>query len=320
MARSGKSGSRPPSSGILLFVVGFLGCLLLCAAAGYVWWRVTDPQIPWLNLAEPSAPTTPAPPENTSLYQPADRFTHAVYITDESDALQSLSLITVCPDTQSVAVAAIPVELHLSDTSETDTLLRRFRMEGVAAANEALSAVFPSAPHYYTVLSYTQIEGYFNALSAKLNVRLPKDVDEAAEDASYSVHLTAGDHALSPHQITNLMRCKNWQCGRRERADIHALLVQSYIDQFISEQRTVTADYKQLIAHSETNLSEAHFSSLSPVWEYLAISQPDGSPALLPSAGLYEGATTTLRFTLTTELSDRIASYWRPDPVDSNTP
>ncbi len=311
MARKRKH--RPSSSGILLFIVGFVGCLLLCAAAGYVWWKTTDPQLPWLPSTAPTETVTTAPTKDNALYHPSDRFAHAVYITDNHGKLQSLSLITVCPDTLQITVAGIPVELHLSATDNADTLARRFRLDGVEKANEALVFALPSTPQYYSVLSYDQIEQYFLDIDAKLDVSLAKDIDEAAEDGSYSVHLAAGDHALTPTQITNLMRCTEWQGGRRERADMHALLVQSYVAQFVSTDRQMAADYKVLCAQSDTNLPEERFSTVSPIWQYMALSQGDNSPALLPITGVYNGTGATLRFTLTTDFYERLVANWRPD-------
>ena len=311
MAR--KRNRRPSSSGILLFIVGFVGCLLLCGAAGYVWWKLTDPTLPWMSYAQTEEPTPTAPTKDDALYHPSDRFTHAVYITDDSGVLQSLSLVMVCPDTAQITVCGIPVELSLSDTDHTATLARRFRLDGVDKADEALLFALPSSPHYYTVMSYAQVEAYFEALNSTLDVTLPKDVDEASEDSSYSIHLTAGDHALTPRQITNLMRCTDWQSGRRERADMHALLVQSYVQQFVNGKRTLSADYKQLCAQSTTNLPEERFAAISAAWQYMAMSQSENSTALLPITGVYSGTGASMQFVFTTDFYERLVAHWRPD-------
>lgn len=290
-----KKSERPDSSGMLYFILTFVGCLVIFAGIGVLWWHIADPEIPFLTGNTTTAATTTTTQAATR-FSASDRFSVAVYITDNDGKLQTVSLTLFKPDTDNISVIPLPGELGLPD-AETDTLARRFMTGGADAAQMALSAYIGKTVDYYVVLSYAEVESYFTQLGTPLIVKLPKDVDQQASDGSFSIHLSEGEQALSPKQTANLLRCDNWQGGRRERANMHAAVVSAYINQFIADDRTVSADHTVLMSVADTNLNSERFSTIEPPLSYLA----DLNKELLCTStnidGSFTGAGDTLRFT-----------------------
>ena len=306
--RKNKQNDRPDSSGMLYFILAFVVCLAIFAGIGVLWWKITDPALPFVDSGETTTTAV-----TTTVTRPANRFTvnHrssvAVYITDDKGALQTVSLCLFKPDTDSVSVIPMPAELALPD-AETDTLIRRFATGGVETAHMALSAYLGKSVDYFVVLSYDNVEKYFTALDSSLVVKLPKDVDQQTPGQGFSIHLQAGEQALTAKQAANLLRCDNWQNGRRERANMHAAMVSAYINQFFSTNRSLAADHADLLKVSYTNLNSDRFSVIEPSLSYLA----DLNKELLCTStnieGSFTGAGDTLRFTPEAGIVDTIKS------------
>ncbi len=306
--RKNKQNDRPDSSGMLYFILAFVVCLAIFAGIGVLWWKITDPALPFVDSGETTTTAV-----TTTVTRPANRFTvnHrssvAVYITDDKGALQTVSLCLFKPDTDSVSVIPMPAELALPD-AETDTLIRRFATGGVETAHMALSAYLGKSVDYFVVLSYDNVETYFTALDSSLVVKLPKDVDQQTPGQGFSIHLQAGEQALTAKQAANLLRCDNWQNGRRERANMHAAMVSAYINQFFSTNRSLAADHADLLKVSYTNLNSDRFSVIEPSLSYLA----DLNKELLCTStnieGSFTGAGETLRFTPEAGIVDTIKS------------
>ncbi len=304
-----KRSERPDSSGMLYFILAFVGCLIIFAGIGVLWWHIADPEIPFLTGGNTTTTVTTTT-QPASRFSVNDRFSVAVYITDDEGKLQTVSLALFKPDTDNVAVIPMPAELGLPD-AETDTLARRFATGGADAAQMALSAYIGKTLDYYVVLSYSAVETYFTQLGTPLIVKLPKDIDQQASDGSFSIHLSEGEQALSPKQTANLLRCDNWQGGRRERSNMHAAVVSAYINQFITDTRSLSADHAVLASLSYTNLNSERFSTIEPPLSYLA----DLNKELLCTStnidGSFTGAGDTLRFTPEAGLVDTIKSHMK---------
>lgn len=301
-----EKSERPSSSGMLYFILAFVGCLVIFAGIGVLWWHVADPEIPFLTNTNTTAATTTTT-QPVGRFSAEDRFSVAVYITDDAGKLQTVSLALFKPDTDNVSVIPLPAELGLPD-AETDTLARRFMTGGADAAQMALSAYIGKTVDYYAVFSYGKVESYFTQLSTPLIVKLPKDVDQQATDGSFSIHLSEGEQALTPKQTANLLRCDNWQGGRRERANMHAAVVSAYINQFIAANRTLSADHAALMSLSYTNLNSERFSTIEPPLSYLANLNKELLCTSTNIDGSFTGAGDTLRFTPSASVVDMIKS------------
>lgn len=295
MAKAKKRSNRPSSSGLLLFIAAFMGALLLFAAGGVIWWKTTHPSLPVFNPQEPTATQTTAP-EKKARYDANDRFSFAVYITDDEGALQSLSLVLFEPDRDRIDVAALPKDLALSTEDTQNTVAYTFQKNGAEGTQLALNRYLSNTIDYYVQFSYSQVWRYFDTLGENLLVSLPKDVDETAADGSFSLHLTAGEHALSAKQVANFLRCTGWQGGRRERADMHAFIVQAYLHQFLADDRDLQAEHERLSAMCTTNFSEKRFRTLSSVLDWFAAVNRDERSRLINADGVFDGAGTTLHF------------------------
>lgn len=292
MAKSKKE--RASSSGVLLFAAAFLGVLVLCAVGVFLWWTLAKPTVPWWPFGEKAPAETVTPTEPASLYDATDRLSVAVYITDEHHVVQTVSLVMICPDTTQIAVSGLPAELSMS-ADETDTLTRRFRFSSVTDAQNGISRCFDTTVSQYIALSYAQIESYLTALDQPLIVNLPVDIHEQNEDGSFAVHLTAGENALSPAQVSNLLKCTDYQDGRRERATMHARVIAAYLAQFVTRERSLSADYSQLYENADTAWSASQFSAAVPHFEYILAENADPI-TLIPTSGDFSGAGATLRF------------------------
>ncbi len=310
--RNKKRSTRPSSSGLLIFVATFIVSLVVFAGAAILWVKIADIPVPIINPdTQPSSVTTTAPTNAPARFDREDRFSVAVYVTDDSGALQTVSLAMFNPDEDSVDVIGLPSQTVLSRTDNGDTLYKRFSVGGVDSAQMGLNLFFAKTIDYYAVLSYTDVESLFTQLGQSLIFDLPVDVDQQAADGSFSIHLDAGERALTPKQTANLFRYDSWQGGRRERADMHATLVAAYIDQFVSPSRSISSDYQTLMATADCNLVGQRFAIAEPVLVYLASRNDAGLCDVIPVDGMFEGAGNTLRFDLDDATAAMIANTLR---------
>ncbi len=287
-----RKNERPSSSGMLYFILAFIGGLLLFAGIGAIWLRVAPPDLPFLSGKNPK-PMTTTTHITAARFTSENRFSVAVYITDDEGALQSVSLAVVKPDLESVTTMGFPAELKLPD-SDTDTLARRFATGGIEAAQPALSAYLGKSVDYYMVMSYANAEAFFTATKESLVINLPKDVDQ--QDGNFSLHLSEGEHALSPKQVANFLRCDNWQGGRRERANMHATAVSAYINQFLTKHHKIEEDYADWMKLCQSNLHSERFEIEEPALNYLANLGKDPLCFTTYIDGTFEGAGEFLRF------------------------
>ncbi len=308
---------RASSSGVLLFAAAFFGVLVLCAVGVFLWWTLVKPTVSWWPFSSSDATETVATtaPSN-GVYDATDRLAVAVYITDDHHILQTVSLVMVCPDTAQISVCGIPAELSMS-ADETDTLARRFRFSSVTDAQNGISRCFDTTVSQYIALSYAQIESYLTALDQPLIVNLPVDINEQNGDGSFSVHLTAGENALSPAQVSNLLKCTNYQDGRRERATMHARVIAAYLAQFVTRERSLSADYSLLYENADTAWSASQFSAAVPYFEYILAENADPI-TLIPTSGDFSGAGATLRFAPDGAMREAIAVCLPDDRVQSD--
>lgn len=296
-----RSSDRPSSSGMLIFIAAFLGCILLFAVGAVIWWQVTDPEIPFLSLL--TNPADPEDPANDPLTSPLDitptvedRFTMAVFLTDDAGILQTATVMRVEPDTGYFAIVGMPGELGITNV-EYDTLARRLAFDGPESALMALGTYFGGSIDYHVTLSYTDVHTLIQSHGSNLIMNLPKAVDQQAADGSFSIHLAAGQQALTPKQTANLLRCDNWQGGRRERAYVHATVIEAYLNQFISASRDIEDDYATLTKIASTNLSSARFNLIKQPLMHMAAHNTGDIVDLMPAAGDFTGSGQELRFT-----------------------
>ena len=290
-----RKSERPDSSGMLYFILSFVICLVIFIGIGVIWWKVTDPDLSFLSNPKTTTTTTEVQ-QSSSRFGVNDRFSVAVYITDDQKKLQTVSIALFKPDADSVSVIPMLAELALPD-SDSDTLARRFATGGASAAQLALSGYIGKELDYYIVMSYKDVENYLTQLGTSLIMKLPKDVDQQATDGSFSIHLDAGEQALSPKQTANLLRCDNWQNGMRERANMHAAVVSAYINEFIDSNRDLSSDHAMLMTNSTTSLNNERFGSAQPKLSYLASLNRDFLCTSINLDGYFTGAGDTLRFT-----------------------
>ena len=303
--KKNKQNDRPDSSGMLYFILAFVVCLAIFAGIGVLWWKITDPVIPFLEGGDTTTTAATTATQPASRFSAEDRFSVAVYITDDTGKLQTVSLCLFKPDTDSVSVMPVPAELGLPD-AETDTLLRRFATGGADQAQMALSAYLGKPIDYFMVFSYGAVKSCFTAMDTPLIVKLPKDVDQQTPDGSIRIHLKAGEQALTPNQLVNLLRCDNWQNGRRERSNMHAAVVSAYINQFISENRSLSTDYASLANVAFTNLNNSRFKTIETPLSYLAELDKELLCTSTNIEGSFAGAGDTLRFTPDATFADAI--------------
>ncbi len=306
-----KKNARPSSSGMLYFIIGFIGCLIVIGIMGVIWWQVAKPDLSFLN--GPQTTTTTAVQDNlpATRFAKDNRFSVAVYITDNEGNLQTTSLAMFKPDIDAIDVIGLPAEFGLPD-ADNDTLARRFATGDAEAAQMALSAYFGKNIDYYVVMSYQDVEAYFTALNEKLIITLPKDVDQQSADSSFSIHLTGGTaQSLSPKQTANLLICDNWQGGLRERADMHALVLNTYINQFISSSRSITADHSTLLSVAQSNLTGDRFTAIQPPLSYLAEENSGTISSTIAVEGHFAGAGDIKRFTLDDSIYETVKQALR---------
>ena len=310
MAKQKKQAARPSSSGLLIFIAAFIGALVLFGAGGVIWWKATQPTLPVLDPNTQTNETT-APPK-AARYDADDRFSFAVYITDDEGELQSLSLVLFEPDRDRIDVAALPKDLALSADDTQNTAANIFQKNGPDGTQLALNRYLSTTVDYYVQLSYSQVWRYFDTLGENLLVSLSKDVDETAEDGSFSLHLAAGEHALSSKQVANFLRCTGWQGGRRERADMHAMIVQAYLHQFLTDDYDLQAEHEKLLAMSTTNFVQKRFHSLSSPLNYFASINQGELCHVIKADGLFDGAGTTLHFNPSSAMFTAIQDALKP--------
>ena len=289
-----KKNKRPSSVNSLVFILTFAVVLLILVGAAVLilpkW--LGDSALPFLPTETTTATTQPTAP---SRFSAEDRFSLTMFITDDDNHLQTAVLTLFKPDTTQVDAIAVPAELQLPD-GENDTLARRFETGGATSAQLGLLNEIGTPIDYYVVMSYADAEAYLTALGDNLAIRLPKDVHWQSEDGDFSLHSEAGDRALSAKQVANLLRCDNWQGGRRERATMHAEIVGAYIRRFITDERTLATDRNALEAVCDTNLTSEQLLAINLPLSYLAEQNNGKLCTVLPTEGTFEGAGDQLRY------------------------
>ncbi len=287
---------RPSSSGFLIFIASFVIALIVFITLVFLLWPLTGQPLPFSQPTVVTDTTTAqgAVTQPTTLYHYSDRLSIAVYITDDHDQLQSVSLVMIQPDTQEFSVLGLPPQTAISDT---DTLFTRFRNGRAEACQLSLMTYLGKSVDYYAVLSYSDVQTYFRSLQEPLIVDLPVDVNEQSPNGSFSIHLSAGEQALNPNQVANLLQYNNWQGGITERTQMHATLMMTYLKQYIRPSRSIEGDYQTLLTNAECNLTGERFRVILPMLEYLAKQQDSLRTVIHYTEGVYEGAGDTMRFT-----------------------
>ncbi len=286
-------GGRPSSSGVMIFTLVFVISLVVFGGLGVLWWRHAGFHLPFAD----SSPTAAAPESTapTVRFQAADRRAMAVYLTDDNGALQTVTLLLMQPDRGALSAATLPGELSLSDSAD-DTLARRFSEGGADAAQQALQETLGKAPNFYGILSYTSAERALSALSVQLIFSLPEDVDAQSENGSFSIHLTAGEQALTPVQVSHLLQYTGWQGGSRARASAHAQLFAAFANQLLIVGRNGAEDFNTLVPFMTTNLSATDFQSSEAPLSYLASLNHGDLCTFVKTEGAFEGAGKDLHF------------------------
>lgn len=298
---------RPSSSGMLIFIAAFAVSLVLFAIIGVVWWITSGNTAP--APTDDPAITTPTTQPTVQPNLSENRFSVAVYITDNQGNLQTVSLVMVHPDqeTTPISVVGLPAEFSLSDTSQTDTLQNSYRLPYIDVAQDALCAYFEKDIRYYVVLTYNQIEEQLTDLGGNLLYTVKKPIDITAKDKSYSVKLSAGETSLTTKQVTNLFRFDDWQGGRIERAQMHADLIAAYLNQFLSSSRDLQNDYQVLRRNAaDMNLSDQDFKSIQPTLRDLSNKGLDALCTRLNTTGSFFGSGNTLRFVASQDMRKTI--------------
>lgn len=286
---------RPSSSGFLIFIGSFVIALIVFIGLVLLLWPLTGQPLPFSQTtAATTTATSSVVTQPTALYNYNDRVSVTVYITDDHDQLQSATLVMIQPDTEEFTVLGLPPQLAIS---ETDTLYTRFRNGRAEACQLSLMTYFGKSVDYYVVLSYGDVQALFQALQEPMIVDLPVDVNEQSPTGGFSIHLPAGEQALSAKQTANLLQYNNWQGGITERTQIHATLVMTYLKQYLSPTRSIDEDYNTLLSKAECNLTGERFRVILPMLEYLAKKQDTLQTIVHYTEGTYEGAGDTMRFT-----------------------
>ena len=293
-----KKSDRPSSSPLLWFIGAFFGGLVLFSVIAYFLLPVFGVSFPFGSSAEPTVATqSTAPTQPTARYNHTDRLSAAVYITDNKDQLQSATIVMIQPDTMEISVLGLPAQLKISNDGPADTLYNRFASGRAQSAQMALMTYFGKSIDYHFTLSYDDADVLFRALRQPLIFNLPTDVNEQSADNQFSIHLTAGEQALTPAQTANLLQYDNWQGGLSERAQIHATMISTFLAQYITPSRDIADDYDTLRHHADCNLSGERFRVLEPTLKDMAQKYTQVRHVIHYTEGTYEGAGNALCFT-----------------------
>jgi len=240
--------ARPKSNPKTIFIAAFCIALLLLAVAGLVWWisgSLASSDTPSSDTTPKTTPilnTQPTEPPSLALSTIDDRIAVAVYFADSDGTLQSVTLTMIHADTANEKITTLGLPPETIVDKDNDLTLGALYDDSIEAAQDALNAYVSKtqgidAVKYYMIFTYDGIESVIDEVKKSGDsffFTFDTELREQFDDGSDSIYFPAGKQSLTAAQVADLFRYTAWVGGSSERAQKHAEIVTSFLNQMIT--------------------------------------------------------------------------------------
>lgn len=191
----------------------------------------------------------------------------------EDIGYERFALVKADPVGETVLITGISPSL----TTTNGTLSAVLQKHGAARTAQAISSTLNIPVSNYLSFSIDDIQSLFTKLGENLQFTLSEEVTYRDENGA-TVRLAADKRALTPKQITAILRHTTWtneESGINVAADLTAAL----INQCLRPKRSLKGYFELLSNTAYTNLRIDHYNSYLSGLEHLA-SANDGAVAI----------------------------------------
>lgn len=182
----------------------------------------------------------------------------------EDMGYERFALVKADPNGDSVSVTAISPTM-IADSGSLASILQKY---GAARATQAVASALDVPVSNYLSFSIADVQNLFTKLGENLQCTLSEEVSYRDENGA-TVHLTAEKRALTPKQITAILRHTAWTVKENE-INIAADLTASLINQCLRPKRSLKGYFELLSNTANTNLRIDHYNSYLIGLEHLA--------------------------------------------------
>lgn len=234
-----------------------LAILVLCAAvailAGWLYVRFI--------YTEPAGTDTSDNTTRTETELPDASY---CLIVIEDAGYERFALIKADPLGESVSVMA------LSPSTETDngTFAHVLQKHGAARVTQTVASHLNIPVTNFLSFSIADVQNLFTKLGENLQCTLTEEVTYRDENGAI-VRLTADKRALTPKQITAVLRHTEWKTEENS-TNVAADLSAALINQCLRPKRSLKGYFELLSNTAHTNLRIDHYNAYLSGWEHLA--------------------------------------------------
>lgn len=188
---------------------------------------------------------------------------HCLVIIEDS-GYERFALITTDPANQAITAAPISPALT-TDSGTLATILQRY---GAARVVKEVSIAYNVPVTHFLSFSIADVQNLFTKLGENLSFTPAEEVTYRDENGAL-VRLAAEKRALTPKQITALLRHQGWkeeENGTRLAADITVAL----INQCLRPNRSHKGYFELLVNTASTQLRIDNYTAYLAGWDHLA--------------------------------------------------
>ena len=189
--------------------------------------------------------------------------TVALFFRKTVDELSGAVLLTVDTATMEITARGIAADRDVDGRT-----LQELYRAGSLHAGTKIAAAYGTACDGVLSFSVSNVAAFLVYAGDRLRLTLPEQMDI----------LPAGESTLTPIQVADVLRYRDWKNGTATQAEMHAAVVAAIINRYWVEERDLEQDFKQLTALCDERLSVSQFEAVKED-VYALAEHNDGSMA-----------------------------------------
>ena len=238
-----------------LLIAGII--LLIAVIALVTVWVVND----YHERLEPTQPTETSE-DTPAVYTAADE-SHCLLILPDLPETRFV-LVVSQPAKKRISAVSIPGNAAADNGKPLQTV---FKKQGAADTTAAIAAALGIDIPYYIEADGTAVEDYITYLAQGLTVTVDENI--AYTDDKVNVHFDAGQLHLTGTQAVSVLKYTGWSDAAKGEA-LAGEMLSSLLNQYLTEDRGLTADFSRLSNTVKTNLRIDIFHGYRETLLYLA--------------------------------------------------
>ena len=219
----------------------------------------------WLYVrfiyTESAGPDTPDDPTQIEAELPDTSY---CLIMIEDAGYERFALVKTDPVSSTVSVTAIAPSMN-TDNGTLASVLQKY---GSTRAVQAVAATLDVPVTNFLSFSIADVQSLFTKLGENLQCALSEEVTYRDENGA-TVRLTADKRALTPKQITAVLRHTEWKTAENG-VNVAADLTTALINQCLRPKRSLKGYFALLSNTANTNLRIDHYNAYLAGLEHLA--------------------------------------------------